>query len=45
MALSKNSPKSTDIIMRQGHTEGPFGMSPHVDAKGAAGRDAKDLKI
>lgn len=36
--------KSTNQFMRQGQTAGPFGQEPTIDAKGQAGKPAKDLK-
>ncbi len=39
-----NAKKGTNLFMRQGHTSGPFGNDPFVEAHGEAGDKPKDLK-
>lgn len=44
MTLSKDAAKGTKQFMRQGHTDGPYGNSPSISAKGQAGKDPTELK-
>ena len=50
MASTQNNPNSptTSIddskFIRMGHTEGPYGNNPNVDARGEFGEMAKDLR-
>jgi hypothetical protein len=42
-----NTPSTTiddSAFMRMGHTSGPYGNNPNVDARGEFAEDAKDLR-
>lgn len=44
MADGNNVRKSTNQFMRQGHTAGPYGEDPSIDAKGEAAKPAREIK-
>ena len=50
MAATQNNPNSPTAsiddskFMRQGHTSGPYGNDPNVDARGEFAEPAKDLR-
>lgn len=50
MATQQNNPNAPTTaiddskFVRQGHTSGPYGNDPNVDARGEFGEEARDLR-